>query len=160
VQLRPARSPGSHRLRHRRKTAQVKLKAGAESKIRDIIKGDLTQVTGAIVGQAAQAGDVFAQKLIAEVGTIIGRTVASLLHAYNPSVVIFGGGVSMLGDILLEPVRTAVREYSISDVYWRDCSIVPAALGDDAGLVGAGALAMEETKNGRAMTNERMKNDE
>jgi len=128
------------------RTAQVKLKAGANSKIRDLVKGDLNQVTGAIVGQAAQAGDAFAQKLIAEVGTIIGRTVASLLHAYNPSIVIFGGGVSMLGDVLLEPVRAAVREYCISDVYWRDCPIVPAALGDDAGLVGAGALAMEELK--------------
>jgi len=129
------------------RTAQFKLRAGADSQIREMVKGDLNQVTGIIVGQAAQAGDQFAQKLIAEAGMLIGRTVASLLHAYNPSIVIFGGGVSLLGDILLETVRAAIREYSMSDVYWRDYPIVPAALGDDAGLVGAGALAMEETKN-------------
>ena len=79
-----------------------------------------------------------------EAGTFIGRTLASLLHAYNPSIVIFGGGVSMLGDIILDPVRAAVRQYAMSEAYWRMCPIVLAALGDDAGLVGAGALAMEE----------------
>jgi glucokinase len=128
------------------RTAQARLKAGdgENSKIWDMVGGEIDKVTGAVIGEAAQAGDEFASKLIAEAGTFIGRTLASLLHLYNPSIVICGGGVSMLGDVLLEPVRAAVRRYAMSDVYWRDCPIVAAELGDDAGLVGAGALVMEE----------------
>jgi glucokinase len=127
--------------------ARAKLKAGdgSESKIWDLVGDDLEAVTGAVVGAAAVAGDEFAARLIVEAGTFIGRTLASLLHAYNPSIVIFGGGVSLLGDIILNPVRSAVRQYAMSEAYWRDCPIVLAALGDDAGLVGAVALAMEET---------------
>jgi len=127
--------------------ARAKLKAGdgSDSKIWELASGDLESVTAAVVGAAAVAGDEFAQRLIVEAGTFIGRTLASLLHAFNPSIVIFGGGVSMLGDVILDPVRSAVRQNAMSDAYWRSCPIVLAALGDDAGLVGAGALAMEET---------------
>jgi glucokinase len=128
--------------------ARVKLKAGdgADSRLWELCSGDLDSITGALVGQAAQAGDEFARRLIVEAGTFIGRTVASLLHCLNPSVVICGGGVSMLGDVILEPIRAAVRQHALSEAYWRSCPIVPAALGDDAGLIGAGALAMEETR--------------
>jgi len=130
------------------RTAQMRLKAGqgAGSKVRDLVAGDLGQVTSAVVGQAAQAGDEFARGLITEAGELIGLALASLLHAYNPSIVIFGGGVSMLGDLLLEPARTKLRQYAMSDAYWVDCPLVLAALGDDAGLVGAGALVMEEAE--------------
>jgi glucokinase len=128
--------------------ARVKLKAGdgADSKLWELSSGDLESITGALVGQAALAEDEFAQRLIVEAGGFIGRTVASLLHCLNPSIVICGGGVSMLGNIILEPVRAAVRQHTMSEAYWRYCPIVPAALGDDAGLIGAGVLAMEETR--------------
>lgn len=130
------------------RVARTKLKAGdgSESRLRELCGGDLDSITGALVGQAALAGDEFAQRLIVEAGTFIGRTLASLLHCFNPSIVICGGGVSMLGDVILEPMRAAVRQYTLSEAYWRNCPIVPAALGDDAGLIGAGVLAMEEVR--------------
>jgi glucokinase len=130
------------------RVARAKLKAGdgSDSKIWELAGGDLDNITGAVVGAAATAGDEFATRLIAEAGTFIGRTLASLLHAYNPSIVIFGGGVSLVGDIILNPVRAAVRQYAMSEAYWRTCPIVLAALGDDSGLVGAGVLAMEEIR--------------
>jgi len=129
------------------KTAQASLRdgQGEDSQVLKLVDGDISRVTSAVVGQAAQAGDGFACDLIAEAGTMLGQAVASMLHAYNPSIVIFGGGVSMLGDLLLEPTRRAVRRYAMSEAYWKDCPLVLAALGDDAGLVGAGALVMEET---------------
>jgi len=128
--------------------ARERLEAGegADSALRSLVGSDLSGVTAAVVGKAALAGDAFAAGLIADAGTLIGRTLASLLHAYNPSVVIFGGGVSMLGDVLLEPVRAAARKHAMSEAYWRDCPIVQASLGDDAGLVGAGVLSMDLTR--------------
>jgi glucokinase len=127
------------------RTARRRLKAGwaPESQIRELCDGDLGRVTSATVGQAALAGDTFAQELVAEAGTFIGRSLASLLHLFNPSIVICGGGVSMLGDVLLEPMRSALYRHALNEHYWRECRIVIAELGDDAGLIGAGALAME-----------------
>ncbi len=130
------------------KNAQARLRAGegAGSQVLALAGGQIDQVTSAVVGQAAQAGDAFARELIAHAGTLLGMGLASLLHAYNPAIVIFGGGVSMLGDLLLEPTRAGMRHYAMSDGYWDNLPLVLAELGDDAGLIGAGALVMEETR--------------
>lgn len=119
---------------------------GADSRLWALAGGDLSRLTTALIGQAALGGDPFAQALFAEAGAHIGTALASLMHVFNPAVVILGGGVSFVGELLFEPVRAAVRAHVMNDLYWRDCPIVPAALGDDAGLIGAGALAMEESR--------------
>lgn len=103
-------------------------------------------LTTAVIGQAARAGDGFAQGLLAEAGAHVGYGLASLLHLYNPSIVVIGGGVSFVGELFFAPLRAAVARYAMHERYWREVPIVPAALGDDAGLVGAGALAMEESR--------------
>ena len=128
------------------RNAQARLKAGDgdNSKIWELAGGELDKVTGALVGEAALAGDEFAQGFITEAGRFIGRALADFLHLFNPSIVVCGGGVSLLGDILFNPMREAVRKYAMNEFYWKNVPIVPAALGDDAGLVGAGALVMEE----------------
>ena len=128
--------------------ARARLEAGdgANSIVRDLAGGRVENVTAELVGAAAQAGDEFGQRQIDEAGAHIGRTVAGLLHILNPSIVILGGGVSMMGEVFLEPIRAAVRQHAMSEAYWRNCPIVLAALGDDAGLIGAGALAMAEVQ--------------
>jgi glucokinase len=126
--------------------ARLEAGQGVGSLLRGMSGGDLTRVTAELVGAAAQAGDEFATQQITEAGTHIGRTVASLLHVLNPSIVVFGGGVSLLGEVILEPIRAATRANTMSVAYWRNCPMVLAALGDDAGLVGAGALAMESVR--------------
>jgi glucokinase len=130
----------------RQALARLNAGEGADSALRTAAGDDLSQLTTAVIGQAALQGDAFAQALFAEAGTHIGAAIASLMHVFNPAVVILGGGVSFVGDLLFEPVRAAVRRYAMNAMYWRDCPIIPAALGDDAGLVGAGALAMEESR--------------
>lgn len=129
--------------------AQARLRAGdgPDSKIWELVSGEVENVTGAVVGEAALAGDDLAVRLVSEAGRFLGRTLASLLSIFNPSVVILGGGVSMLGEVLFNPVREAVKRHAMSEAFWRNCAIVPAALGDDAGLVGAGVLAMEQARD-------------
>lgn len=119
---------------------------GADSALRALSNGDFSKLTTALIGHAAQQGDAFARSLFREAGEHLGYGLASLLHLYNPSIVVIGGGVSFVGELFFEPVRAAVRRYAMHEMYWRDVPIVPAALGDDAGLVGAGALAMEESR--------------
>lgn len=90
---------------------------------------------------AAQAGDKLAIEALSRAGNYLGIGLANLLHTFNPSIVVLGGGVSRSGALILEPLRKSLTRSVISVEYLRDLEIVPAQLGDDAGLIGALALA-------------------
>ena len=95
------------------------------------------------VGQAAAEGDPLAQQVIVDAGTIIGQHLASLVHAFDPERIVLGGGVSQLGEMILSPIRQAFAGALMHPAYRDRVTIVPAALGDDAGLIGAMLLARE-----------------
>lgn len=123
-------------------TAKVRLKAGAPSSITEMVNGDFDSVTAQHVGTAAKNGDAFAKKILAEAGTYIGYAVGDFLHFSNPSLVVIGGGVAInVGDLLLDPMRAAMKQRVMDDHYI--CDIALAELGDDVGLLGTLALAME-----------------
>jgi glucokinase len=126
--------------------ARARLEAGAESQIRDLVGGNLSLITGATVGIAAQAGDPLAVSIIQHAGRIVGYGMASLLHVFNPEILIFGGGVTQVGSLLFEPMWDAIKEACIDAAYWRDLKIVMAGLGENVSLYGAGALVL--TKGG------------
>jgi glucokinase len=123
-------------------TAKVRLKNNLNSKIWELVEGDVTLVTARHVGDAAKAGDDFAIGLLEEAGVYIGQTIADYLHIFNPSIVILGGGVSInVGDLLLTPIRASMKTRLMEDIYL--CDVVLAELGDDVGLLGTLALAVE-----------------
>jgi glucokinase len=97
--------------------------------------------TGRDISMAAEQGDPLAKSALARAGTFIGYALGDYLHIFNPSIIILGGGVSRSGPFLLEPLRTAIAERVISPEYLQGLVITTAALGDDAGLLGALALA-------------------
>jgi glucokinase len=120
--------------------ARLRLEAGTDSIVRDMVEGDLSKITAKTVGEAALIGDPMGKALIARTGRIVGVLIANLMLLLNPEIFVIGGGVSNTGDLLLDPMREAVREYTIDADYWRDVPIVRASLGEDVGLVGAAAL--------------------
>ena len=100
-------------------------------------------VQGALDGKAvsglASEGHLGALAAVAELAGWLGTGLVGLVNAFNPEVVVVGGGVSRLGDLILEPAARMVRETALAPN--RDqVRVVPAALGNHAGLVG-GALA-------------------
>lgn len=97
--------------------------------------------TAADVSHAAQAGDALAIQSINRAGTYIGHTLADFISLFNPSIVILGGGVMASGDLILEPIKKALPEFMLNRAYLDQLQIVPASLGDNAGLIGALALA-------------------
>ncbi len=124
------------------------IKTGVVTKISDLVDGDLDKITAKVVSQAAQAGDPVAVELFRQAGFYIGVGIVNLLHLFNPSLIIIGGGVAKAGALLFEPIRATVRERAMTSRYWENTPIVPAALGDDVGLLGAVALVLmqeEET---------------
>lgn len=98
------------------------------------------QITAADVGIASQRGDPVSLELLATAGRLIGTTLATLVNAMNPSLVVVGGGVAQAGEILLAAMREALYRHSRS-VATEDLSIVLAEMGKTASLVG-GALAV------------------
>ena len=120
--------------------ARERLSRGDVSTISEMVSGDLNRVTAQTVAEAAESGDQVAREIVQTAATNLGAGVVSLVHIFNPQVVIIGGGVSRAGDLIFEPVRRVVAERVMRDI---DVRIVPAALGDDSGLLGAAALVLD-----------------
>ncbi len=106
--------------------------------------GDVTSVSGPIVSQAAQAGDPVAIELLAGLGQWLGEGIASLTAVLDPAVVVIGGGVSEVGDLLLDPIREHFRAQLTGRGHRPELDIRPAQLGNTAGLIGAADLARRD----------------
>jgi glucokinase len=93
------------------------------------------------VTKAAESGDSLAKSAFERAGEYLGIGVAGFLHTFDPSIVIIGGGVSQSGSLLLIPFEASLRKNIINRLYLENLVITTAALGDDAGLLGALTLA-------------------
>jgi glucokinase len=92
--------------------------------------------------RAARDGHEGARKALAEIARRLGAGISSLVNVFNPEVVVIGGGFAAAGDILLEPAREFVAREALPP--GRDLvRIVPAELGPEAGVVGAGLIGFE-----------------
>ncbi|MGB2964252.1 MAG: ROK family protein [Anaerolineales bacterium] len=101
------------------------------------------ELTAKHISDAAEAGNELAIAAYERAGKYIGLAIADLVHIFNTSLIIIGGGVSRAGDLLFDPIRRSVTNSVISDVYLDNFQILPAALGDDSGLMGALVLSRE-----------------
>ena len=98
-------------------------------------------ITAAQIADAACAGDALAISAFERAGHYLGLAVANYLAIFDPSILIFGGGVSQVGDLLFKPFEESLRKHTFHPHYLDGLVITKAALGDDAGLLGALALA-------------------
>ncbi len=119
--------------------AREAIVSGRKSAVLAMAGGDPGGITAQLVDEAAQRGDPLARDVLERAGYYIGVGVANLLNLLNPRRVIIGGGVSHAGDLIFDPIRRAVRELAFEHPA-RDADIVPAALGDDVGAIGAAAV--------------------
>jgi len=94
------------------------------------------------VGNAASEGDALSIEIIRESGQMVGDVLASLVNFYNPDMIVIGGGVSNLGNLLLSSIRQAVLNRSLP-LATRNLDIVFSEIGQDAGIIGAVNLAMD-----------------
>lgn len=123
--------------------AAERLRKGEPSTLLERCEGDPGKVTARMVAEEARAGDTLALEIMHEAGTNLGLAVVSLIHIFDPDVIIIGGGVSNAGELLLAPVRKTIAERAMRD--FRDrAAIVPSALGDNSGILGVAAFAFEE----------------
>jgi glucokinase len=120
-------------------------KAAAESSPDSALRKVLAEggtVDGTAVTEAALAGDATSIAVFDLIGSRLGVACASLANIFQPNAIVVGGGVSRAGDLLLEPARREIRERALTPM--NETPILAATLGNDAGMIGAAALARVE----------------
>ena len=123
------------------KLAQKKLLEGHPSCMLELAGGDVAAVTAKEVSDAAQQGDKLALEIVAHAARVIGLGFVNVFHLFDPAMIVVGGSVSLMGDMLFDPIRDTVQQYVMPP--YRGRPIVRAQLGDDSGLMGAAALAFD-----------------
>ena len=119
----------------------ARARLGDSAMLQGLCEGDAEQLTGPMVTAAAEAGDPVALAAFASVGEWLGVGLANLVAAFDPEVVVVGGGVSAAGDLLLDPARTALGGSLVGVGHRVVPPVVRASLGPEAGAVGAADLA-------------------
>jgi glucokinase len=121
-----------------------RLQAGRESVL--LLKQDRGEkISARDISKAAMYGDPLSIEAYQIAGKYLGIGVAGFLHAFDPSILIFGGGVSFSGAELFDPFEESLQARVMHPRYLEGLVIAKAELGDDAGLLGARALAELKT---------------
>ncbi len=122
--------------------AGKRLQEGKKSVLSQMVEGNWRHLTPEIIAKAAKEGDWVAIDVMRETGYYVGIGVANLINIFNPEIFIIGGRIAQAGEVLWEAIETTVKARALW-ASWRPCKIVPAGLGDDAGILGAAAFAIE-----------------
>ncbi len=126
---------------HTARRAMEELKAGAESSLQRIYK-EKGEVTCKQVFDAMKAADAFAEKIVDGTCEALALLCVNCLHFTEPSRIVFAGGMINAGDMLLKKIREQFDKH-----IWRlrkePVEICFATLGEDAGIIGAAALARQ-----------------
>lgn len=104
------------------------------------------KIDGTAVTKAAIAGDETAVGVFGLIGGRLGVACASFANIFQPDAIVVGGGVIAAGELLLEPARREVRQRALTPM--NTTPILAATLGNDAGMIGAAALARIELERG------------
>ncbi len=123
------------------------IEAGLVSSLSDAVGGDLSRITAETVYEGALTGDAFALDVLTDTAKMLGAGIASLVNAFNPERVVISGGVIQAGDLLLEPLRAAVRQRAFESSV-DACEIRIGELGEQAGVIGAAAAFKAEYLDG------------
>lgn len=117
--------------------AKEYLLSGKSTRFQEMANGG--EITPYIVAQAALEGDPVAKRIFTQMCEYIGFGLASVVNLLNPERIIIGGGVADAGDILLDPIRETIKKRAMV-VAGSAVEVVPAELGNTAGVIGASLL--------------------
>ena len=120
-----------------------RIRQGERSSLTEIVEGKIESITAEKVEVAAQGGDSLALEVILKAANYLGVGMVNLVNIFNPEMIIVGGGMAKMGNLLLDPARQVVRERAFQ-LPAQAVRIVPAQLGDDAGVLGAAVFAFQQ----------------
>jgi glucokinase len=121
------------------RNARYSIEGGKSEMMRKLVdKGE--NISAYLVTKAAIQGDPEAVRIMKETAQWIGIGLSNVINLLNPELVIIGGGVSLAGDLLFKPVREEIAKRTLK-IPGNFVRIVPALLGDSAGMIGASTLS-------------------
>lgn len=121
------------------------LAAGRESLVPKLTTGRRPRLTSGILAKAYRRGDPLVCEILSRVQWYLGLLTASIVNLVDPEMIVFGGGVvEALEDEFLAPIRVTARQYYIQQAAADQIQIVPARLGDYAGVLGAAVMARQK----------------
>lgn len=115
--------------------AEEYIKGGKSTKYRELANPDITPY---VVAVAAKEGDPVARQIFKIMGEYIGMGLTSVVNLLNPEKIIIGGGVAEAGEILFNPIKETIEKRAMT--IQKEVEIVPAQLGNTAGVIGASLL--------------------
>jgi N-acetylglucosamine repressor len=121
--------------------AQQGIKMGKKTLINELVKGNLDDIHVSDIIEAVNKGDIFAFEIINRLGHFLGEALSSMVHIFNPEMIIIGGKVAMAGDFLINPIQNTLNKYTISHIK-KDTLIVNSKLLDMVKLLGSVAMVM------------------
>jgi len=104
--------------------------------------GDIEAITAEMVVEAANAGDKAGVEIMGRVGDMLGEALVGLVNVLNPQAIVVGGGIGESCPLVIERAAARIQDEALAGR--RDVRVVPALLGNDAGVAGAAALAFED----------------
>jgi len=122
-----------------------RLKNGEESSLTEMVGGKAGGITAEMVEKAARNGDGLAREVLARAAYYLGVGLANVVNIFNPEMVILGGGMAGMDDLLIDPARRLVAERAFP-VSAGAVKIATARLGNEAGVYGAAAFVREAGK--------------
>ena len=125
--------------------AKHRIKAGAATFIPKYADGDVEKINAEAIHKAAQAGDKLANEMIARVAYYLGVGLSNLINIFNPEIIIIGGGLSNIGEMLLEPAYKEAGRRAYKQSY-QAVRFASAELGRNSGVLGAAAFALEKIR--------------
>jgi len=123
--------------------ARQRIKEGVKTYILGYAEGDVEKVTPKVIHSAAEQGDSLARKLIYRTGYYVGVGLANLINIFNPELIVIGGGLSNIGDMLLKPAFKTAGERSYKEAF-QAVRFASAGLGRNSGVLGAAAFALQK----------------
>jgi glucokinase len=125
--------------------AVKQIKAGAQTSIVDFADGQLNKVSAHRVFLAAKDGDRLAKEMVSQTGYYLGIGLVNLVNIFNPQLILIGGGLARMGQMLIKPAIKVVNERAY-ELPARAASIELARLGADAEALGAVALVLKNSR--------------
>jgi glucokinase len=123
--------------------ARERVARGVPTLMADLAGGDLERITAKLVAEAASQGDVEAREILAEAMNYLGIGMANLVNLFNPQIIVIGGGLTNMGELLFGPVRRAIDRHAFPTPA-QAVQVVRAELGDKVGVLGAAAVALAQ----------------
>ena len=113
-----------------------------ETELLEYVNNDLEKISATKINQAAINGDEFAYRMIRETGFKLGIWIGSLISLLDPELIVIGGGISKIGNLLFDKIKKTAPKYTIN-TFASETEIVQAMLLENVGIYGAASLVIK-----------------